>query len=92
MDFEDVASFFDYYSIANLNAQALNLIIRFNQTSAFGRLPPMPYAARTLYDVRNMGRPIYALTSCSADPAVQARRRQNLALRFSFKLCRFSRF
>ena len=59
--------------------QAFSLIQQFNRTSAFGRLLPSPYAARALYEVRHLDRPIYVMTSCSSDPDVLRRRSQNLA-------------
>lgn len=65
---------------------AFCLIQQFNQSEAFGRLPAMPYAALTLYYAKQMGHPIYVLTSCSSDPAVRRRREMNLSNLFSTKI------
>lgn len=58
--------------------RALALISEFNRSEAFGELLPMPYAARTLYEVERIGHPIYVLTSCSSDELVRVRRMVNL--------------
>ncbi len=63
--------------------EASDLIRRFNASPEFAHLNPMPDAARILYELDRAGHPIYALTSCSAAPTVQQRRRENLACLFS---------
>lgn len=65
---------------------AFSLIQQFNQSEAFGRLPPMLSAAHTLYEVARLDHPIYVLTSCSSDPAVLSRRIGNLNYRFSTEI------
>lgn len=68
--------------------QAKIMIHEFNHSDAFGRLLPMPHAARTLYEVDRAGHPIYVLTSCSSDKEVQAQRRKNLAAIFNTEIQR----
>jgi len=63
--------------------EALDLIRRFNHSPEFAYLNPMPDAARLLYELDRAGHPIYVLTSCSAMPTIEQRRRENLARLFS---------
>ena len=71
------------WSLANWlgipDERCLLLIETFNATKKFGQLQPMPGAVEAIAAIKAKGYAMTVLTSCSDDPAVAVRRRQNLA-------------
>lgn len=62
------------------SAETREILRLFNEGSdtGFSNLPPIPGAIEAIRELRDMGLRLRVITSCSADPAVRHRRRDNL--------------
>lgn len=60
------------------DSECLRLIAEFNDSWFFGRLDPVPGAVEAVTALRDSGYTLTVLTSCSDDPVVARRRRENL--------------
>lgn len=64
------------------DSHCLKLIAEFNNTEKFGQLSAIPEAANAIAMLKKAGHHLTVLTSCSSDPVIVNRRRENLNREF----------
>ncbi len=60
------------------DSSAVHLFERFNASDEFGQLQPCPWSVTSLDQIKSAGGTMTVLTSCSSDPTIVKRRRDNL--------------
>lgn len=69
-------------------SRCLDLITGFNESDAFGGLHAFPDAIEAIAALKRAGHRLTVLTSCSSNPAVVNRRRENLRRQFDYAIDR----